>query len=271
MPSIGVGLRKEHYPYLRKGEPVRISWFEAITENYMDSLGKPLEMLESVRKNFPVALHGVSLSILGGTFPNQKYLERWKELIRRIDPFLVSDHLCWTEQSGKQLHDLLPFPFTRGFLDLAIERTQKIQEILGRKILLENVSTYLGFKENEMTEWEFIRELSQRSGCGILLDINNIYVNSINHGFSALEYLDEIPWENVGQIHIAGHTDTGEFLFDTHSRPVAKEVWDLFSSYADRMDQIPILLEWDEDIPSFPEMEEEALKAKIILESVQKV
>ncbi|MEI7011516.1 DUF692 domain-containing protein [Leptospira licerasiae] len=268
MSSIGVGLRKEHYPYLRKGEPVRISWFEAITENYMDTQGRPLEMLESVRKNFPIALHGVSLSILGGNFPDKKYLQRWKELIRLIDPFLVSDHLCWTEQSGNYLHDLLPFPFTNEFLQFAIDRAEQVQEILGRKILLENVSTYLSFPQSEMPEWEFISELSKRSGCGILLDINNIYVNSINHGFSASEYLSSIPWENVGQIHLAGHTDTGEFLFDTHSRPVAQEVWDLFSMFADKIRGIPILLEWDEDIPGFHEMEEEALKAKSIIRSL---
>ncbi|GBF39265.1 MNIO family bufferin maturase [Leptospira johnsonii] len=268
MSSIGVGLRKEHYPYLRKGEPVRISWFEAITENYMDTQGRPLEMLEFIRRNFPVALHGVSLSILGGSFPDKQYLERWKELIQRIDPFLVSDHLCWTEQSGNYLHDLLPFPFTKEFLKFAIERTEQVQEILGRRILLENVSTYLSFPQNEMTEWEFISELSKKSGCGILLDINNIYVNSINHGFSAIEYLRSIPWENVGQIHLAGHTDTGEFLFDTHSKPVSKEVWELFSSFSDKIQAIPVLLEWDEDIPSFPEMEEEALKAKSIIGSL---
>ncbi|TGK01251.1 DUF692 domain-containing protein [Leptospira langatensis] len=265
MGHIGIGLRKEHYPYLKQEAPVRVSWFEAITENYMDSKGKPLAMLEKVRENFPVALHGVSLSILGGTFPNPKYFERWRELIDRIQPFLVSDHLCWTEEGGNYLHDLLPFPFTKEFLDFAVERVDRVQEILGRKILLENVSTYLRFEQSEMQEWEFIRELALRSGCGLLLDINNVYVNSMNHGFSAEEYLRSVPWDRVGQIHIAGHTDTGEFLFDTHSRPVAQEVWDLFSRFSSKIKDLPILLEWDDDIPSFQEVEEEALKAEAIL------
>ncbi len=268
MQKIGIGLRKEHYSYLREGKPVRVSWFEAITENYMDTQGGPLEILKSIRKNFPIALHGVSLSVLGDNFPDQEYFRKWKILIERIEPFLVSDHLCWTEQGGNYLHDLLPFPFTKDFLQSAIERTNRIQEFLGRQILLENVSTYLRFKQDEMSEWEFLRELSEKSGCGILLDINNIYVNAQNHKFSAETYLESIPWERVGQIHIAGHTDTGEFLFDTHSRPVAEEVWELFSKFSSRIKGIPILLEWDDDIPSFLEVEAEAFKAEAILNRV---
>ncbi|WP_051133823.1 MNIO family bufferin maturase [Leptospira fainei] len=259
--GIGVGLRSEHYPYLREKKPVRISWFEAISENYMDSEGKPLVMLEEVRKDFPVALHGVSLSLLGESFPNSRYMDRWKSLIERIDPVIVSDHLCWTDNGGHYLHDLLPFPFTKGFQKLAIERIEKIQEFLGRRILIENVSTYLRFRSDEMTEWEFLTGVLKGSGCGLLLDLNNVYVNSFNHGFSANQFLDGIPWDSVGQIHIAGFTDTGEFLFDTHSKPVSKSVWDLMAAYSEKIQAIPVLLEWDADIPPFPELEMEALKA----------
>ncbi|EQA35332.1 PF05114 family protein [Leptospira inadai serovar Lyme str. 10] len=259
--GIGVGLRSEHYPYLREKKPVRISWFEAITENYMDSEGKPFAMLEEVRKDFPVALHGVSLSLLGGSFPNPRYMSKWKSLIERIDPAIVSDHLCWTDHDGQYLHDLLPFPFTAGFQKLAVERIGKIQEFLGRRILIENVSTYVRFRSDEMTEWEFLSGVLKESGCGLLLDLNNVYVNSFNHGFSANEFLEKIPWDSVGQIHIAGFTDTGDFLFDTHSKPVSKAVWDLMAAYAKKIEGIPILLEWDADIPSFPELEIEALRA----------
>ncbi|TGK12915.1 DUF692 domain-containing protein [Leptospira fletcheri] len=262
---IGVGLRSEHYPYLRQNKPEKISWFEAITENYMDSEGKPLLMLENLRKDFPVALHGVSLSLLGEEFPNERYMERWKSLVRRIDPMIVSDHLCWTDQGGRYLHDLLPFPFTEEFQKLAIERIGKVQDFLGRKILIENVSTYLRFRSDRMTEWEFLSGVLQASGCGLLLDLNNVYVNSFNHGFSALEFLNGIRWESVEQIHIAGFTDADGFLFDTHSNPVAAPVWDLFRFALPRISNVPILLEWDAEIPPFPTVEEEAMKAASIL------
>ncbi|TGK62277.1 DUF692 domain-containing protein [Leptospira wolffii] len=265
MSKIGIGLRREHYAYLREGGKVRAGWFEAITENYMDSKGKPLEMLEFIRADHPIALHGVSLSVLGEKFPDDKYLKNWKELIERIQPFLVSDHLCWTESGDAHLHDLLPFPFTREFLDFASDRVDRIQNVLGRQILLENVSTYLRFKNDSMSEWDFLGELSRRSGCGILLDINNIYVNSVNHGFPAEVYLDSVPWENVKQIHVAGYTDTGDFLFDTHSRPVSEEVWKLAERFSSKLRDLPILLEWDDEIPTFREVEEEAFKMNKIL------
>ncbi|PJZ69787.1 hypothetical protein CH373_10865 [Leptospira perolatii] len=267
MKGLGVGLRSEHYSEILRSDSVKVNWFEAITENYMDTEGRPIEILEKIRSRFPIALHGVALSLLGGDFPNLKYFERWKKLIQRIEPFLVSDHLCWSSQGGSYLHDLLPFPFTKGFLQLAIERVQYIQEFLKRPILLENVSTYVRFTEDEMTEWEFLTQISKGAGCGILLDINNVFVNSRNHGFDPATYLNQIAWESVMQVHLAGYTDTGEFLFDTHSQPVSQEVRELVGQFSPKIHNLPVLVEWDSDLPNFATLEKEALSIRKLLEN----
>ena len=259
----GVGLRTEHYDVITTEWP-RMDWFEAISENFMDSGGRPLQILEAVRRRYPVALHGVSLSI-GSTDPlDAAYLKRLKALADRIDPAIVSDHLCWTGVDGEQLHDLLPLPFTEEAIRHIAQRVDQVQTVLGRRILLENVSTYVTARHSTMPEWEFLRAVAERSGCGILLDLNNAYVNAQNHGFDPREFLRQIPGEMIGQFHLAGHTDMGAYLFDTHSRPVIDEVWALYRDALAQWGPITTLIEWDEEIPPFPRLAEEAETARAI-------
>ncbi len=260
-PKIGVGLRPTHYPYLEPRPQTHVTWFEAISENYMDTKGRPLDMLELIREDYPVALHGVSLSIASAEGLSSRYLKNLRNLIERIDPFIVSDHLCWTGLQQHNLHDLLPIPFTNEALNLIIDHVDQVQNTLQRPILLENVSTYIRCSEADYTEWEFLAEVSKQSGCQILLDVNNLYVNAYNHGFDPYEFLTGMPTRIIGQVHLAGYTDMGTHLFDTHSKPVYPEVWDLYSSLIARAPDVPVLLEWDEDIPEFPQLEAEALKA----------
>lgn len=262
----GVGLRAKHYPVIT-GEWPKVDWFEAMSENYMDSGGRPIVILEQIRAHYPMALHGVALSI-GSTDPlNEKYLQRLKTLIARIQPAMVSDHLSWSGAGGEQLHDLLPLPFTEESIQHVVSRVTRVQDYLKRPILLENVSTYIAFKHSVMPEWEFLREVALRSGCGILLDLNNIYVNSKNHGFDAYDYLDGIPGDKIGQFHLAGHTDMGTYLFDTHSRPVIAPVWDLYRDALGRWGPIPTLVEWDEEIPEFSDLMEECGRARKIYDT----
>jgi len=259
----GVGLRPVHYPAIIDKWP-KMDWFEAVSENYMDSGGRPTQILEKIRARYPVALHGIALSIGSADPLNQKYLERLKRLVERIGPFIVSDHLCWSGVRGEELHDLLPLPLTEGAVRHVVSRTQAVQEFLGRKILLENVSTYVTYKHSTMPEWEFLREVSRRSGCGILLDINNIYVNAMNHNFNPHDYLKNIPGERVEQFHLAGHTDMGSFLFDTHSAPVIDKVWELYREALELYGPVSTLIEWDEHIPDFKHLDAESKKAKAI-------
>ena len=261
----GVGLRAEHYEYILHEKP-RVAWFEAVTENFMDSGGRPLEILTRIRENYPVALHGVSLSIGSADPLNPVYLERLKRLADRIDPFVVSDHLCWSGVEGEQLHDLLPLPFTEEAVDYVAERIQRLQDFLGRKFLIENVSTYVTYKHSVMSEWQFLVETARRAGCGILLDLNNIYVNSKNHNFDPYEYLRQVPAELVGQFHLAGHTDMGEFLFDTHTGSITDPVWKLYEKSLELYGPVSTLIEWDAAIPEFPRLAEETAKAEKIYE-----
>ncbi len=257
----GVGLRTKHYSYILEQWP-KVDWFEAISENYMDTGGRPIQILEKVRSRYPVALHGVSLSV-GSTDPlNLIYLKRLKALADRIDPVIVSDHLCWSGIGGENLHDLLPLPFTEEAIAHVVSRVQQVQEFLGRQILIENVSTYVTYAHSAMPEWEFLSEIAKRSGCSILLDLNNIFVNAANHRFDPLVYLADIPAGKVGQFHLAGHTDMGSFLFDTHSAPVIDPVWELYREALKKWGQIPTLVEWDENIPEFSKLEEECTRAK---------
>jgi len=259
----GVGLRSQHYSDVVGPWP-QVDWFEATTENYMDTGGKPLQILQKVREHYPVALHGVALSI-GSVDPlNKRYLERWKTLIEKIDPVFVSDHICWSGMNREQLHDLLPLPFTEESLKLIVDRVHQIQDHLDRQILLENVSTYVTYKHSTMPEWEFIKQIALRSGCGLLLDINNVYVNAKNHNIDPHEYIQQIPAEKIGYIHMAGHTDQGNYLFDTHSRPVIEPVWDLYREALKLWGQKSTLIEWDEDIPQMSRLLEEAATAKKI-------
>ena len=265
--GIGLGLRPDHYSDVLNG-PVQVSWFEALTENYLglewSGTGRPLQMLEKVRERFPIVLHGVSLSI-GSTDPlNLNYLKRVRSLIDHIQPEWVSDHLCWTGVDGAALHDLLPLPYTEETLAHLIPRVQKAQELLGREFLLENVSSYLDYKESEMSEAEFIRELVQRTGCKLLLDVNNIYVSSINHGFDPVSFVKTIPADAVAQIHLAGHSNQGHCLIDTHDHPVADPVWELFRKTVQLIGPRSTMIEWDAKIPEYAVLEAEAMKAKEI-------
>ncbi|OGW85972.1 MAG: hypothetical protein A3C35_07335 [Omnitrophica bacterium RIFCSPHIGHO2_02_FULL_46_11] len=244
--------------------PKDVDWFEAVSENYMDTGGRPLHILEEVRRHYPIALHGTALSIGSSDPLNPAYLERLKKLIERIDPFLVSDHLCWSGVEGEQLHDLLPLPFTEESIQHVVRRVQHIQEFLGRRFVLENVSTYVTYQHSAMPEWEFLTEVAKRSGCGLLLDINNVYVNATNHRFDPYEYLRHIPHDLIAQIHLAGHTDMGDFLFDTHNKPVIDSVWDLYREALKHWGQVSTLIEWDENIPPFEQLLEEVRKAKVI-------
>lgn len=262
----GVGLRHDHYQYITETWP-SMDWFEAVTENYMDSGGKPIRILEEIRHRYPVALHGVSLSI-GSVDPlNKNYLKRLKALVDRIDPAIVSDHLCWTRVDGNELHDLLPLPFTEEAIQHVVRRVEQVQEFLGRRILLENVSTYVTYRHSEMCEWEFLTEIAERSDCGILLDLNNIYVNSVNHRFDPYEYVNHIPGARVGQFHLAGHADMGTYLFDTHDHEVIEEVWNLYRHALKLWGPITTLIEWDANIPDFPKLAEEASKARAIYQN----
>jgi len=269
--GVGVGLRPPHYPHVFDTRPA-IPWFEVITENFLGlgahAFGRPLQILESVREHYPVVLHGVSLS-LGSTDPfRPEYLKRWKELIERVEPAWVSDHLCWTGVGGQNLHDLLPLPHTEEALKHVVSRIQQVQEFLGRRILVENVSSYLTFSHSEMQEWEFLSEVCQRADCGLLLDVNNIYVSSRNHGFDAMEYLTSVPVDRVGQFHLAGYSDKGTHLIDTHDHPVSDPVWELYAQALKRFGDVPTLIEWDDDIPEFSRLAEEAARAESIREEI---
>lgn len=259
--GFGVGLRAEHYQTVLDA-PGRVEWFEAITENYMDSGGRPLHVLESVRRDHPVALHGVGLSI-GSTDPfDPRYLEGLRGLVDRIEPALVTDHLCWTGVGGRAIYDLLPLPYTEEALDHVVQRIAIVQDRLGRRILLENPSTYLAYRHSEMSEWEFLGAVAERADCGILLDVNNIYVSAENLGFDPVHYLEAVPVQRVGQFHLAGFTDMGTYLFDTHSAPVHEDVWQLYRLAVRRFGSVPTLVEWDADIPPFERLCAESERAR---------
>lgn len=265
--GFGLGLRSQHYSYILESLP-KVDWFEAITENFLGISGygggRPVQMLEKIRQHYPIVLHGVSMSI-GSTDPlNTQYLSLVKELINRVEPQWVSDHLCWTGVNGKSVHDLLPLPYTEEVIQHLSDRILAVQEFLGRRIAFENVSGYLRFTHSEMTEWEFLSEVSRRADCLLLLDINNIYVNSINQGFSAEEFLNGIPRDKVVQFHIAGHSNNRSYLIDTHDQPVCEDVWALLDHAYNRFGSVSTLLERDENIPEFTELEKELLMARKI-------
>jgi uncharacterized protein (UPF0276 family) len=257
----GVGLRRDHFERVLAGE-TRIDWFEIISENFMVKGGRPLHVLERVRRDYPVVMHGVSLSI-GTTDPlDADYLDQLATLAERIEPAWISDHLCWTGVGGHNTHDLLPLPYTEEALAHVVTRVDAVQERLGRPIALENASTYLTFAGSTIPEWEFLAEVANRAGCGILLDVNNVYVSARNHGFDPEKYIAAIPPERVWQIHLAGHSDRGSHLLDTHSREVCDDVWDLYRSATRRVGAVSSLVEWDEDIPEWDVLEAENERAR---------
>jgi uncharacterized protein (UPF0276 family) len=251
--EFGLGLRPQHYNEILDGNR-RVDWFEAISENYMAPGGKPLHYVERVRAQYPLVLHGVSLSI-GTTDPlNMDYLDGLKALSNRLQPMWMSDHLCWTGAHGRNMHDLLPLPYTEEALAHVAGRVQRVQEHLGRELVLENVSSYVEFAHSTMTEWDFIAELAKRTGCGLLLDVNNIYVSAFNHGFDAQDFLAGIPKDRVRQIHLAGHSNMGTHIIDTHDAPVVDPVWRLYADALRRFGPVPTMIERDDNIPPFAEL-----------------
>jgi len=261
----GVGLRRDHFERVLSG-PTSLDWFEVISENFMVEGGRPLDVLTRLRERYPVVLHGVSLSI-GSTDPlDEGYLDRLAALAARFEPAWVSDHLCWTGVGGHNAHDLLPLPYTEQALEHVARRVARVQERLGRPIALENVSSYVAFKGSAMPEWEFLAEVARRAGCGILLDINNIHVSARNHGFDPRDYLQGIPPAKVWQFHLAGHSDKGAYLLDTHDHAVIGEVWELYRQAVARFGAVSSLIEWDDRIPSFERLEDESRRARAIHE-----
>jgi uncharacterized protein (UPF0276 family) len=256
----GIGLRSKHFPrFLAERPPVE--WVEAISENFMAPGGRPLAVLEKVRREVPVVLHGVSLSI-GSTDPlSASYLSSLKALASRIEPAWVSDHLCWGSHGGRYVHDLWPLPYTEESLLHVARRVAAVQEALGRQILLENVSSYLTFRDSTITEWEFLSETARRADCGILLDVNNVFVSARNNGFDPLEYLDGLPADRIGQIHLAGHSDKGRYLLDSHDHPVPEPVWDLYREALRRFGAVSTLVEWDDHIPPLEDLVAQSRRA----------
>ena len=258
----GIGLRPPHYPRVLDGT-AHVDWFEVISENFMIPGGRPLEVLEKARRLAPVVLHGVSMN-LGGTDPlSESHLCELERLIRRFDPAWVSEHLCWGAFGRHYAHDLLPLPYTEEALAQVVERIRQVQDRLGRRILVENVSSYLTFVHSAMSEWEFLGAVAERADCGILLDVNNVYVSAANHGFSPAAYIDAVPASRVGQIHLAGHTDHGTHLLDTHDAPVVPAVWDLYRRAVARCGRVSSLVEWDDRIPELDEVLAEAERARV--------
>ncbi len=261
----GLGLRQEHYEIVLRERPP-VPWFEVISENFMGDGGRPLQILESVRENYPVALHGVSLSVGSQVGPRADHLAHLKSLVDRIEPAIVSDHLCWTGLGGHNSHDLLPLPYTEEAVAVAAANIRRVQDVLGRRILVENVSTYLEFASSTLREWEFLTAVAQEADCGILLDVNNVYVNARNHGFDPETFLAGIPPARVEQFHLAGHEDHGDYVIDTHDHPVRDEVWDLYERAVARFGPLPTLIERDEHVPELPELLREAQRAQNVLE-----
>lgn len=262
-PGFGLGLRTPHYPDFL-GAPQRVDWLEILSDNYLVPGGKPLVMLDQIRANYPVVMHGVALSIGAADGPDRSYLDALATLARRVEPLWVSDHLCWTGVHGRVLHDLYPLPYTEAALAVVTRNVQIAQDVLQRTLVLENVSSYVSFQASEMTEWEFIREVCQRTGCRLLLDVNNIYVSSVNHGFDPQAFLDGIPADRVQQVHLAGHTDHGDHIVDTHDHPVADPVWALYAEALVRVGPVATLIERDDDIPPLDELITELDHARLI-------
>jgi uncharacterized protein (UPF0276 family) len=261
--GFGLGLRVPHYEYILENRP-EVDWFEIISENYMVAGGKPLYYLHAIREHYPIVMHGVSLSI-GSTDPlNSEYLTSLKKLVEEVEPEWISDHLCWTSLGEINSHDLLPLPYNQEALDHVVSRVHQVQETLGRNLLLENPSSYISYRESEMHEWDFLDQVCQRSGCKMLLDINNIYVSARNHGFDPMDYLNGITPEHVQQFHLAGHSDFGDYVIDTHDHDVPDPVWTLYAEALKRYGAVSTMIERDDNIPEFPTLYSELEYARSI-------
>ncbi len=258
--GIGLGLRLPHLNHILERKPV-VDWFEIISENYMVDAGRPLAVLDEILEQYRVVQHGVSLYFGSAEPLNREHLKRLKALVRRTKTPWLTDHLCWGSVDGRYTHDLLPMPYTFEAARITAAKIRKAQDFLEVPIAVENVSSYAEFHISEMTEWEFLNEVVEQAGCGILLDVNNIYVSSRNHNFNAETYLNAVPPERVAQIHLAGHSKFEKYILDTHDHPVIGPVWKLYDQAIRRFGSTPTLLEWDDRIPSFEEVHAEALKA----------
>jgi uncharacterized protein (UPF0276 family) len=265
--GFGLGLRPDYYDEILQTKPP-VDWFEILSENYMVPGGKPLYYLDKLRAHYPLVMHGVSLS-LGSTDPlDQTYLQALKRLVDRVEPHWVSDHLCWTGVHGINLHDLLPVPYTKDAVRHIVARIHYVQEFLGRPILIENVSSYLTYTQSELSEWAFILDIVRQSGCSILLDVNNVYVSSVNHGFNPLDYIHALPPNSVTQIHLAGHSNEGDYLIDTHDAPIVQEVWDLYAATIAHLGLISTMIERDDKMPPFESLLAEMNQAKSLAQAV---
>jgi uncharacterized protein (UPF0276 family) len=261
--GFGLGLRTDHFHYVLEHQP-KVDWFEVISENYMVAGGKPRHYLETIRQNYPIVMHGVSMSI-GSTDPlNMEYLKNLRTLAAQIQPAWLSDHLCFTSVGGTNSHDLLPMPYTEEALKHVVERIKRVQDFLGRQLLLENASSYLTYQCDEMSEWEFINQICEQADCLMLFDVNNIYVSGRNHNFDPLEYLHSVDPTRVQQIHLAGHSDYGDYVIDTHDHPVCDPVWQLYQKTIELMGPVSTMIERDDNIPDFPELEKELNQARVI-------
>lgn len=266
----GIGLRSQHYRQILADKPP-VPWFEVLTENYFGDGGLPLHFLERIRADYPVTLHGVGMS-LGSSDPlDRDYLNRLKALAGRIEPAWVSDHLAWISVGDRYVHDLLPLPYTEEALSRFADRVRQVQDFLGRRLLIENPSSYMGYREVDMTEWEFLQRLAEEADCDLLFDVNNVYVSGANHGFDPVEYLHSLPAGRVRQIHLAGYEEHNDYLFDTHGYRVHPPVWELYKQTIDHLGRIPTLIEWDNDIPAFAVLVDEARKAQTVLDGLDLV
>lgn len=262
--GLGVGLRSPHFDHILSQWP-QVDWFEAISENFIDTRGRPRFILDQIAERYPIALHGVSMSI-GSTDPlNHDYLSRLRRLADDIGAVWVSDHLCWTGIAGANTHDLLPLPLTEETLEHVSERIRIVQDVLERPLILENPSTYVEFVASSIPESEFLARLTESSGCGLLLDVNNVYVSSVNHDFDPHEYIASLPPDRIVQIHLGGHTNYGTHIIDTHSGRVIDEVWALYRQAIETCGGLATLLEWDQDIPPFEQVHAEVLRARDVL------
>ena len=261
--GFGLGLRTAHYEEILAGR-CAVDWFELLSENYLVAGGKPLHYLDRIRADYPVVMHGVSLSIGSADALDFDYLGTLKALAERVNPQWISDHLCWTGVGGKNTHDLLPMPYTEEAVRHIASRVEAVQEFLGRRILLENVSSYVGYRESELTEWGFLAEIARRADCLILLDVNNIYVSAFNHGFDAEQYLAGVPAERVQQIHLAGHSHCGDHIIDAHDADVVDPVWDLYAKAIQRLGPVSTMIERDDHIPPFADLVAELDRARRI-------
>lgn len=268
--QVGIGLRAPHSVEVRRDRPA-VAWLEVHSENYFVDGGPALAMLEAIRADYPISLHGVGLSLGSADALDRAHLARLKRLAERIEPCAISEHLCWGRIDGRHLNDLLPLPFTEEALGVCCERIDSVQRTLKRPLLVENVSAYLRFAADEMAEWDFVAAVARRTGCQLLFDVNNVYVNAINHGFDPLAYLEAIPGNAVAEIHLAGFDASGPCLIDTHGAHVAAPVWALYRATIERFGPKPTLIEWDTNLPALEVLLDEARMARAILEQADAI